>query len=128
MSSSIGTVMSCCQLKRRARSRTLTRKTAKLSASPSNLPSSGEIALLYNFVAVAPVLGSSKFRMAWEHPGPKAKASAGGAGPTGGGVGREAPRLLLAEQKEIEREEPVGLVPYSLVAVVLGVHERVELV
>ena len=95
---SIGTVMSRCQLKWRARSCTLARKTAKLSASPSNLPSSGKIALLYSFVAVAPVLGSSKFRTAWERPGPNAKAGAGGAGPAAAEPEeREAPRLLLAE-------------------------------
>ena len=76
------------QLKRRAWSCTLARKTAKLSASPSNLVSSGEIALLYSFVAAAPVLGSSKFRTAFEHPGPKAKSGAGGAGTArGGGCG-----------------------------------------
>ena len=86
--------MSWCQLKRRARSRMLARKTARLSASPSNLASRGAIALLYNLVAVAPVLGSSKLRMACERPGPKAKAggaggakgSGGGAGSTGGGA------------------------------------------
>ena len=77
--------MSRCQLNLRARSRTLARKAAKLSASPSNLVSSGEMALLYSFVAVAPVLGSSKFRTACERPGPKAKAGAGGAGQAGGG-------------------------------------------
>ena len=77
--------MSRCQLKQRAQSRTLARNTAKLSASPTNLPSSGEIALLYSFVAVAPVLGSSNFRTAWECHGHKAKAGAGGAGPAGGG-------------------------------------------
>ena len=41
----------------------------------------GEIALLYSLVAVAPELGSSKFRMTSECPGPKAKA--GGAGTAG---------------------------------------------
>ena len=56
-----------------------------MSASSSNLPSSGEIALLYSFVTVAPVLGSSKFRTAWEHPGPNVNAGAGSAGPAGGG-------------------------------------------
>ena len=40
------------------------------------------MALLYSLVAVAQVLGSSQFRTACEHPGPKAKA--GGAGATGG--------------------------------------------
>ena len=128
--------MSRCQLKRRARSRMLARKTAKLLASPSNLPSSGDIALLYSFVAVALVLGSSKLRMAWERPRPKAKAGAGGAGPAkGGGCGKGgrgggggAPRLLLAVQEEPEQEEPFVLGSYSLAVVVLGVHERVELV
>ena len=50
----------------RAQSRTLTRKTARLSASPSNFASRGVMALLYSLVAVAPVLGSSKFRTACE--------------------------------------------------------------
>ena len=45
------------------------------------------MALLYSFVAVAPVLGSSKLSTACEWPGPKAKAGAGGAGPAGGGSG-----------------------------------------
>ena len=74
-----------CQLKRRARSRTLARKTARLSASPSNLASRGAIALLYNLVAITPVLGSSKLRMACDRPGPN--ANAGGAGGTGSGAG-----------------------------------------
>ena len=76
--SSMGTVMRRCQLKRHARSRMLARKTARLSASPSNLASRGAIALLYNLVAVAPVLGSSKLRMTCDRPG--LNANAGGAG------------------------------------------------
>ena len=90
------------------------------------------MALLYSFVAVAPVLGSSKFRTVCERPGPKAKAGAGGAGPAGGGgcgAGRTgAPQLLLVEQEELEREGPVDLGSYSLAVEVLGMHERVELV
>ena len=60
-----------------------------MSASPSNFSSRGEIALLYNMVAVAPVLGSSKFRTAYERPGPSAKAggAGGAAGSAGGGSG-----------------------------------------
>ena len=84
-------VMSHCQLKWQARSHTLARETAKLSASPSNFPSSGDIALLHSFVAISPVLGLSKLRTAWERPRPKAKAGTGGAGTTGGcgcGAGR----------------------------------------
>ena len=66
----------------------LARKMAKLSASPLNFASSGEIALLYSLVAVVPVLGSSKLRTACECPGPNAKAGgAGAAGMTGGGGG-----------------------------------------
>ena len=91
------------------------------------------MALLYSFVAVAPVLGSSKFRTACERPGPKAKAGAGGAGPAGGGgcgAGRTGgggggPQLLLVAQEALE---PADLGSYSLVAEVLGVHEHVELV
>ena len=71
---------------------------AKLSASLSNFSSRVEIALLYSFVAVALVLGSLKFRMACERPGPKAKAS--GAGVTGmasgGGRGADSPRGAVA--------------------------------
>ena len=133
--------MSRCQLNLRARSRTLARNTAKLSASPSNLVSSGEMALLYSFVAVAPVLGSSKFRTACERPGPKAKAGAGGAGPAGGGgcgAGRTGggggggggggAQLLLVAQEALEREGPADLGSYSLAVEVLEVHEHVELV
>ena len=67
----------------------LARKTAKLSASPSNFPSSGDIALLYIFKDVAPVVGLSMLRTACERPGPQAKAGcAGGAGKAvGGGCG-----------------------------------------
>ena len=87
----IGMVMSRCQLKHRARLRTLGRKTARLSTSLSNFTSRGAMALLYSLVAVAPVLGSSKLRMACERPGRKAKAgaasAAGGTGRGGSGAG-----------------------------------------
>ena len=83
--SSIGTVMRRCQLKCRARLRTLAGKIARLSASPLNLASRGAIALLYNLVAIVPVLGSSKLRTACECPGPNAKA--GSARGTGRGAG-----------------------------------------
>ena len=43
------------------------------------------MALLYNLVAVVPVLGSSKLRTVCDRPGPKAKP--GGAGGTGRGAG-----------------------------------------
>ena len=82
------------------------------------------MALLYNLVAIAPVLGLSKLRTAWEHSGPKAKA--GGAVPA---VAVEA----WAEWEELLRqqvgpEEPVVLGPCSLAVVVLVVHdEHVEL-
>ena len=51
------------------------------------------MALLYNLVAVAPVLGLSKFRMACECPGSNTKAGGAGraassAGGGGGGTGR----------------------------------------
>ena len=49
------------------------------------------MALLYNLVAVLPVVGSSKLRTACERPSPYAKAgndgSAGTAGGGGGGAG-----------------------------------------
>ena len=92
------------------------------------------MALLYSFVAVAPVLGSSKLSTACERPGPKAKAGAGGAGPakggrgagrTGGGGGG-GPQLVV--QEALEREGPAGLGSYYLAVEVLGVHEHVELV
>ena len=141
--SSIGTVMSRCQLNLRARSRTLARNTAKLSASPSNLVSSGEMALLYSFDAVVPVLGSSKFRTACERPGPK--AGAGGAGPAGGGgcgVGRNrggggggwgvggggrGRSCCWWRRRRLSGRGLLTLV-YSLAVEVLGVHEHVELV
>ena len=68
------------------------------------------MALLYSFVAVAPVLGSSKLSTACERPGPKAKAGAGGAGPAGGGSGAGrtggGPQLLQVVQEALEREGP----------------------
>ena len=53
--------------------------------------------MLYSLVAVVPVLGSSKFRTACEHPGPKAKAGGVGAtGMTGGGGSRARTRGAAA--------------------------------
>ena len=98
------------------------------------------MALLYSFVAVAPVLGSSKLSTACERPGPKAKAGAGGAGPAGGGSGAGrtggggggggggGPQLLQVVQEALEREGPADLGSYYLAVEVLGVHEHVELV
>ena len=84
-------VISRSQLIRRAQSHMFARKTAKLSASLSNFASRGAMALLYSLVAIAPVMGSSKFRMACERPRPKAKAggagAAGAAGRGGSGAG-----------------------------------------
>ena len=54
------------------------KECGQIVAFPSNVSSRGEIALLYNLVGVAPVLGSSKFTTVCERPGPNAKA--GGAG------------------------------------------------
>ena len=92
------------------------------------------MALLYSFVAVAPVLGSSKLSTACERPGPKAKAGAGGAGPAGGGSGAGrtggggGAQLLQVVQEALEREGPADLGSYYLAVEVLGVHEHVELV
>ena len=89
------------------------------------------MALLYSFVAVAPVLGSSKLSTACERPGPKAKAGAGGAGPAGGGSGAGrtgGSQLLQVVQEALEREGPADLGSYYLAVEVLGVHEHVELV
>ena len=135
--SSIGTVMSQCQLKQRARSRMLARNTAKLSASPSNFSLSGEKALLYSLVPIAPALGSSKSRMACEHPGPTAKAggaaTAGGAGAAGnasrggrgaGRTGGAAVAAAWAGGAACVQEEKDLQVPYSLAVVVPVVHDK----
>ena len=66
---------------------------AKLSASPLNFSSIGDIALLYSLVVITPVLGLSKFRTACECPRPNAKAggngcAAGSASSAGVSMGR----------------------------------------
>ena len=74
----VGEQISCCSVSQRDRldqlkqlqcSFIVARKTAKLSASPSNLSSSGEMALLYNLSAAA----SEKSRTQVDHPGPSEK-------------------------------------------------------
>ena len=106
----------------------LARNTAKLSSSPSNFSLRGEIALLYSLVAVAPVLGSSKSRMACERHCPNAKA--GGAGATGkaGGGGGGVGRMEGPLRQQAGQEEQLVPDPCSLAVVVPVVHdEHVEL-